>query len=394
MSRLRRVNPLYAAAAALAIVTLIFTALTTGQGGTVAGRTASVYDDGPGGAAALRHAIDAIGGTTSALEGDTFSIDAGRVGILFMLGATELVTPADVATVRAFLRAGGTVVVASDLGLLERPLLDAFHIGYRGPAAPGAHALASAAFTNPPARRIAFDGGTTLSTGDEALALADDGGAPIVALAHDGPGALVVVGSLWPFLAQGLGDADNGRFAIALAAQALGSRREVAFDEYHHGLHPSADVLVLIERTWPGRALVFVAAVTFVYLVLSGRPFGSPVPLDPRPPRSSLEYVRGFAGLVRRSGRGEIARRRLRRELHSALARASGLDPATPFDRTLAAVAAGDPARAARARAADEALGRPLRDDALLRTVREIQELGGLRPASGGSAPGTDDARA
>ena len=118
------------------------------------------------------------------------------------------------------------------------------------------------------------------------------------------------------------------------------------------------------------------------------------MPLDPRPARSSLEYVRGFAGLVRRSGRGEIARRRLRRELHTALARASGLDPATPFERTLATVAAGNPARAARARAADEALGRPLRDDALLRTVREIQELGGLRPASGGSAPGTDDARA
>src|SRR2546428_8783899 len=199
MSRLRRVNPLYAAAAALAIVTLICTALPTGKGGTVAGRTASVYDDGPGGAAALRHAIDAIGGPTAALEGDTFSIDAARVGVLFMLGATELVTPGDVETVRAFLRAGGTVVVASDLGFLERPLLDAFHIGYRGPAAPGAHTLASAAFVNPPARRIAFDGGATLSTGDDALALADDGRAPIVALAPDGPGALGGGGRPRPF---------------------------------------------------------------------------------------------------------------------------------------------------------------------------------------------------
>jgi len=99
------------------------------------------------------------------------------------------------------------------------------------------------------------------------------------------------------------------------------------------------------------------------------------VPLDPRPARSSLEYIRGFAGLVRRSGRGEIARRRLRHDLRSGLARALGLDPAMPFDRVLATLAAADRERAAEARAVDDALGRRLREDQLLRTVGQIERL-------------------
>ena len=57
----------------------------------------------------------------------------------------------------------------------------------------------------------------------------------------------------------------------------------------------------------------------FAYVALTGRRLGPPMPLDPRPPRSSLEYVRGFAGLVRRSGRQEIVRDRLG-ELRTRLA--------------------------------------------------------------------------
>jgi hypothetical protein len=332
-----------------------------------------VYDDGPGGAAALRHAIERVGGTTKTLQGDVFAIGSDT-GVVFILGATEIVTPQDVAVVRAYLRSGGTVVVASDLGVLERPLLDVFGIGYAGASADGPHRLGGA-FLDPPAAEIAFDRGGTLSLGGTALPLASDGRGTIVALAPEGRGLLVVVASLWPFLAEGLADADNGRFALGLASIALGARRDIAFDEYHHGLHPSADFMVLIERTWPGRALLFAAAALFLYLIATGRRFGVALPLDPRPPRSSLEYVRGFAGLVRRSGRGEVARRRLRRELQTGLARAAGLDPATPFERTLASIAASDPRRAAEARAADDALAHALRDDALLRTVGQIERL-------------------
>jgi hypothetical protein len=378
MRLVRRINPVYALAIFLALATIAYAILTTQP--NYGARTGSVFDNGPGGAGALRRAIERVGGMTTVLQGDVFAIDASRVGVVFLLEARELLTPSDVAAIRTFIRSGGTVVVASDVGLLERPLTDAFGVRFATPAAPGAYELRGP-FTNPPTRLVSFDRGASLELGEHAWPVASDGRLPTIAMALEGRGALIVVGSLWPFIAEGLAYHDNGRFALTLATQALGTGRAVAFDEYHHGSHPSADLFVLIERTWPGRALLFAAAGVFVYLLMSGRRFGSPVPLDPRPPRSSLDYVRGFAGLVRRSGRGEIARRRLRRDLHTELARAQGLDPATPFERTLTAVAASDPARAARARAADTALGKRLRDDALLRTVRDIEALIGTTNA-------------
>ena len=371
----RRLDPLYLASAALAIVTIIVLIATTTGPTSGTSRTGSVYDDGPGGASALRRYLEAMGASTTTIQGDTFA-PSPSAGVVLILGASESVTDTDVIALRTYVRAGGTVVLATELGLLERPALEAFGVRVSGIAAPGAHDLASTVFADPPARSLSIDRGVALGVGPQADVLATDGHAPLIAAVREGNGLVVFVGSLWPFLAGGLGDADNARVVLALVRPALGpTGGPVAFDEYHHGLHPSSEALVLVERTWPGRALVFAAIVTFLYLVLSGRRIGLPVPLEVRPARSSLEYVRGFAGLVRRSGRGEIARRRFRADLHTGLARGLGLDPGTPFERVLVTIGAQDPRRAAQARAVDEALARPLPDDQLLRTVAQIEQL-------------------
>jgi hypothetical protein len=372
---MRRVNPLYLLAALLATATIVFAFATVGAAPTTSGRTGSVYDDGAGGAGALRRFLGAMGASTTTVQGDRFAPDVSAESVLFILGATEAITPTDAQNVKTFVSAGGIAVVATDLGLLERPLLDAFDIRITGIASPGTHPLASVAFADPPARAIAVDRAGSLSLGPKALALATDGRTSIAAAVREGRGTFYVVASLGPFLAAGLGQADNARVVLAFAHDAIAGGGSVAFDEYHHGSHPSTDVLVLLQSTWPGRALVFATAAGFLYLVLSGRRLGPAVPLDPRPARSSLEYVRGFAGLVRRSGRGEIARRRLRRDLRGGLARALGLDPGMPFDRVLATLSVADRGRAAEARAVDDALGRRLREDQLLRTVAQIERL-------------------
>jgi hypothetical protein len=379
MRRLRRVHPLYYVALLMFIAALVASIVTADtSGGTT--RSASIYDQGPGGAAALRRYLESMGASTVALQGDSFTVDPGQVSVLFVLGPSEAFTPVDVQAVRRFVQAGGTAVLATDAGIVDRPLLDAFGVIVAGVAAPGRYPMSGISFADPPVSSISLDRGVVLSLGAGRIPLASVGGRPLIALAPEGRGALVVVGSVAPFLTGQLDDAQNGRFALALAASAIERGGAVAFDEYHHGIHPTSDVFVLLVRTWPGRALLFAGIAFFVYLVASGRRLGAPIPLDPRPPRSSLEYIRGFAGLVRRSGHGEIARRRLRRELRTGLARQLGLDPDTPFEQTVAEIATSDRDRAARARAADESLGRPLRDDALLRTVREIEALGGLRP--------------
>jgi len=372
---MRRVNPLYLLASLLATLTIVFAFATVGAAPTSSGRTGSVYDDGSGGAGALRRYLEAMGATTTTIQGERFAPDVSAASVLFILGATEAITPTDAENVKKFVSAGGTAVVATDLGLLERPLLDAFGVSITGVALPGTHPLANAVFADPPARALAVDRAGSLSLGPRALALATDGRTTVAAAVREGRGTFFVVASLGPFLAAGLGQADNARVALAFAHDAVAQGGTVAFDEYHHGFHPSADVLVLMQSTWPGRALVFAVAAGFLYLVLSGRRLGPPVPLDPRPARSSLEYIRGFAGLVRRSGHGEIARRRLRRDLRGGLARALGLDPGMPFDRILATLAAADRQRAAEARAVDDALGGRLREDQLLRTVAQIERL-------------------
>jgi len=383
MKRLRRVHPLYYLALVLFVVALAASALTADTSGGVA-RSASVYDTGPGGAAALRKYFEAMGASTTTVQGDTFAADPAQVGVLFMLAPSEAFTPLDVVAVRQFVAGGGTAVLGTDIGVFEGALLDAFDIHVAGALGPGQYPVGGIAFANPPARTIALDRGVILSFGGGRVPLvATAPGRAIVAMAREGSGSLIVVGSVAPFLTAELGEADNGRFALALAAPAIASRRAVAFDEYHHGIHPTTDVLVLLTRTWPGRALVFAGVALFLYLVASGRRLGPPIPLDPRPPRSSLEYIRGFAGLVRRSGHGEIARRRFRRELRTSLAREL---PETPLGEVIAELATTDHPRAARARALDEALAHPLREDALLRTVREVGLVIGTEHKAGGTA--------
>jgi Domain of unknown function (DUF4350) len=371
VKRLRRVHPLYVLALLLFVAALVASALTADTSGG-ASRSASVYDAGPGGTAALRKYLEAMGASTTTIQGQTFAVDPAEVGVLFMLGPSEQITQFDAQAVRRFVAAGGTAVLASDTGLPEAALLDTFDVHAAGPLGPGRYPVGGITFANPPAHEIAVDRGIALTFGPGRVPLVAASGQPIVALAREGSGALIVVGSVGPFLTALLGEAENGRFALALAAPAIARGRTVAFDEYHHGVHPTTDVLVLLTRTWPGRALLFVAVAFFVYLVASGRRLGVAIPLDARPPRSSLEYIRGFAGLVRRSGHGEIARRRLGREMRSALARELGLDPETPIRDIAAEIATTDRERAARVRTIEEALAQPLRDDALLRTVREI----------------------
>src|SRR5919204_532405 len=92
--RLRRVHPLYYAAVALFIIAFALTALTAGSPGGP-GRSGSVYDQGPGGTAALRTFLEAMGISTVTVQGDSFRVDPAQVAILFMLGPTEAVTPTD-----------------------------------------------------------------------------------------------------------------------------------------------------------------------------------------------------------------------------------------------------------------------------------------------------------
>jgi hypothetical protein len=313
-----------------------------------------------------------MGMRTTTIEGDRFDPRVQSAGVLFLLNATEFMTVQDVAAVRAYLRDGGTVVVAHDFEVFLQPLLEAFDVHLAQVAASSTTRLSGALFAATGAREIRSDGGRELRLGTGWDALGNDGRAPTVAMRTEGKGSLIVVGTVTPFLTESLANADNARFAVALTTAALATGGSVAFDEYHHGVHPAPNILALVQRTWLGRSLLLAFVVVFVYVALTGRRLGPPQPLDPRPPRSSLEYIRGFAGLVRRAGRQEIVRDRARRELHAGLARSIGLDPATPFARVVDRVREGSAARADEAALLDAQLQHRLREHELVRTVARV----------------------
>ena len=380
MKRARRIDPLYVVATILTIAVLGL-AVLVGANAQGQRRTASVFDQTSGGASDLRALVEALGARTVILQGERFAPRESGASVVFLLGATEFVDEEDVTAARAFLQNGGTLVVATDAGFAETALLRAFGADLSGRALSSEYDTTSVLAAPARANRIVLDRGATLNLGDRWSPVARVGEQTIAAMTREGRGTVVLVSSLAPFVNALLGEGDNSRFALSLAASGFGAGRSVGFDEYHHGAHPSPELLAVLERTWLGRALLVVAGIVFVYLLWSGRRFGPPLPADPRPPRSSLDYVRGFAGLVRRSGRDEIARDRLRRDLRVGLAARYGLDPTTGFDRVLATADANEPTVAAEARAIDAALTRRLRDAELLRTVARIERVVAKREA-------------
>ena len=374
MRRRLRIDPLYAIAGIL-MVAVVVLAIFVGTNAQSTGRSGSALDQTSGGAAKLRDLFEELGARTVIVQGERFLPRETGVSVLFMLGVTEFVSEEDAVAAKTFVQGGGTLIVGTDLGLAESAVLRGYGISLGNTTSAGRYDAASVMAATASASQISVDGGRVLTLSDRWSTVMRSDGRTIAAMTREGTGTLVVVGSLAPFLNQYLSVADNGRFALSLAAAGFGAGRSIGFDEYHHGAHPSPELMAVLERTWLGRAMLLAGALVFLYLWWSGRRFGPPIPADPRPPRSSLEYIRGFAGLLRRSGRDEIARERLRRDLRLGLAARYGLDPATPLDRILATAEADDPLVAAEARATDAALTGRLRENELLRTVARIEGL-------------------
>lgn len=385
MAALRRLNVLYVLAALLFVATVAFSVLTAGQTDTTGlERTASVYDEGPAGTAVLRRWLDGLGVRTSVVQGDLFQPRLEDARAVLVLGATELLTPADVSDLRDLVARGGTLVVATEAGVAEGLLLDAFGVSLAGVVPLGRQEVLGPLGALTGARALSVDRGREIDPGDRGIVTARAADGPLAVTIKEGSGTVHVIGSLAPFLSGQIAEADNGRFILALLDDAIRAGGPVAFDEYHHGAHPPADVLAVVQRTWPGRALVIGGILVFLFLALTGRRLGPPLPLEHRPARSSLDHMRAFAGLVRRSGHSEIARDRIRRELRQGIARELGLDPAAPADRLFGAFSAAHPERAREAREIDEGLARPLRDADLLRSVRRIDRV--LHPDRGDAA--------
>jgi hypothetical protein len=103
--------------------------------------------------------------------------------------------------------------------------------------------------------------------------------------------------------------------------------QDVAFDELHHSFAPSAPgpatVNTLLFQTSPGRSVIYVSLLTFVYVLLAGRRFGPPVPARQASeiPRTMYEHVQMLANLYRRARQLNVVRYAFSRHYARLLAR-------------------------------------------------------------------------
>lgn len=331
-------------------------------------------DAAPGGTLALRRWVERLGYPTRSVQGPRFAIPP-PVQLLFVLGPLEPVSRDDAELLRDWAGAGHTLVVASDRAVTDAALFEA--LGARlVPRRPGP---LEGTFSPVLARPALHD---PQSQTGRALVL----NAPGVVLLGDGENALLVarkvggtvlLSSAPDMLANGgLRAGQNDRLVLNLLA-GLKAGQVVGFDEYHHGAHTDTSTPGLVLGTWPGRALLLAGLAVFVYIAMRGRRFGRALPVEERPARSSLDYIRSFAALLRRSRSGRLAGERLARSYRRRFARALGLTGAPSDDELAEAWDKIDAGRAERAREILAALGRPSPEGELLALVGRAEALAG-----------------
>ena len=173
--------------------------------------------------------------------------------------------------------------------------------------------------------RVALDAESV----DTLVLLADEAGALAVQF-EQGQGDVVFIASSKPFTNEGLKQKGSGEFVLNLLA-GLEAGSQIWFDEWHHNVRPSQIEISgpgsFLRYTSVGRALLYVAAVFFIALVLSGRHFGRPLRLLKEMKRRTRgEYVTSLANLYRRSGHRRMVLDQLRMQLKRELGRRYRLD--------------------------------------------------------------------
>jgi hypothetical protein len=335
--------------------------------------TYSSTDAGPGGVLALRRWLAGVGFETRSLQGVRFEVPVD-VDVTFAIGPFEAWSPEDAQVLYRWVEHGGVAIVASDRSIFDEALFAAFGVALEGrPAAPIGGEI-SPALDAPPFRDLSTGTARALRLDAAAAVLVGDAERAIVAERRIGSGRVYLSSAPDMLANKNIGAAQNDRLVLNML-QGARPGSVVAFDEFHHGAHTEPTLFGLFTETAPGRAFLFVGAAVFLYIALRGRRFGAALPLQERPPRSSLDYVRSFAGLLRRAGARELAGDRLGRVYRRRLARVGGVRATASDDEVAAALARSDPSRASLTRELLARLERPVSDNDLLATVERANRV-------------------
>jgi hypothetical protein len=310
----------------------------------------SSNSDAINGTSALRLFAASMGHNTDQVAG-SFSPPASG-GLMFVFTPTSPFTPDQADITALWVRSGGVLVYASELGDPEldralgvsriQGLIAAETVDASGPVLQGVQHVAGGATAEPITASAEQVG--ILRVGKYALGLME----------RLGTGTVVVLADPLELCNGYLDKADNGRLAADILGLVDGGA-PVVFDEYHHGL----TVTDLTPQAWIltswGSALLWLIVAVFFGLILRGRRFGPLVPRTAQASRAEAEWAVAVGELLRRSGARAVTLGVLASASERAVAASTGL-AVQPRDRFWSALWQRAPDTAAALDSAERAL--------------------------------------
>jgi hypothetical protein len=308
----------------------------------------SSFSNAPDGSRALQLWLAEVGFDTLNEPSQVFSIPE-EAAFAFILKPASIIQDEEWKLIDEWVEAGGTLLLAGD-GLGVSLAVRHFDFDLLSlSAALEKLAPQTALFSAP-----SITGTTSVSTRrylrsdrwDYVTHLAS-GAQPVLVSFHQGEGRVILCASAFPFSNAGLKEPGDPELALNLLATTP-RPGPVWFDEWHHGIRatssPISGPTQWLRRTPAGQALLFVAFVALLTLVLRGRQFGRPVPLERDIiRRAPSEYITALANLSRRAGHRNAVLNQYHQRLKRRLGQRYRISPALPDQKYVSELARARP---------------------------------------------------
>jgi len=320
----------------------------------------SIHNSGPNGLSIYAQWLSDQGYHVQTAEGGTSFRFPASSDVLFIVDpdAHQVFTNSAAEALRRWVDQGHTLLLALDSQSGDNlPLLSSLFGASPAGTIPGATHVVDQPLGPASVRAIRSSGGVAFRlTSNRYVNYIAVGDNSTFAALGSGDGVVLLLGTPDILTNQQLGEADNARLALDLAARAPAGGH-ITFDEFHHGFLTAApsngatpDLTALLFTTPAGWAVLYLAALVLLALALNGQRLGPAIAARAESGRASVEYIVAMAGLLRLADSSAATLAHYQRQCQRALARRYGVDvdlPLATFIQALEAAGAPDTARIA-----------------------------------------------
>lgn len=291
-----------------------------------------------GGAEALFRWVSELGYDAQRLEYREFAL-AERDAALIILNPSEEISDAQAEEMLDWVDRGGTLILADDATVAfsaPNALLAQLQVSFEVYTTTNTFEQPIQAttprqpmFTAPSVGTVQANTGRIVAAPDRpdlVTLLGTDDAAVVAGLKH-GRGYIYLSAATHPFTNAGLRDPGNAAFVLNLLRRVPAGGR-IQFDEYHLGYFEPPSTTSVVFGSPLGWAASYALLAIALYLILSGRRFGRPIPLQAEiVRRNSAEYVTSMADLFQRGGKRDYIAQHYYTAFKRRLARRDGIMP-------------------------------------------------------------------